>query len=194
MIAASGFGTVKLKLGSDLDEARKRVERWSSVEGIRSLRLDFNESLDRDTFVSFWRNLPSAVRQKVDFVEDPFCYDFEQWSEVAAQTKAKLALDRQAGEFGDEWSGLVVVKPAIVEQGKISALAERKPGRLVITSYMDHAIGQCWAAYVAAIHGAGLTGPAGLLTHELFESDDFSAALGRDGNVLRPPRGTGLGI
>jgi O-succinylbenzoate synthase len=193
-VAADGFDTAKLKLGPEIELELGKVENWGSAEGIERLRLDFNESLNADAFVEFWRGLSAAVRAKIDFVEDPFLYDFDQWTEIESKTGAVLALDRQVAEFGDEWPGVVVVKPATVEQSEIGILDAAKLRRLVFTSYMDHAIGQCWATYVAAIHQAGANVAAGLLTHERFETDEFFNRIQRVGNVLRPPRGTGLGF
>ena len=193
-VAESGFDAVKLKVGPDLEAALSLIEKWGSVEKMQQLRLDFNESLDAEIFVEFWQRLPEPMRAKIEFVEDPFPYDFDRWTAVEAETGAALALDRQTGDFGGEWTGTLVVKPATVPSRKLIDLAGEKLRPLVFTSYMDHAIGQCWAACVAATHQEGANALAGLLTHERFEGDGFFSDLGRDGNVLLPPRGTGLGF
>ncbi|MGZ8789795.1 MAG: hypothetical protein ACXW4P_16385 [Thermoanaerobaculia bacterium] len=61
-----------------------------------------------------------------------------------------------------------------------------------MTSYMDHAVGQFFAAYVAATHDVNPR--CGLMTHVLYEPDAFFERIERDGARLLPPRGTGIGF
>ena len=194
VIADDGFDAVKLKVGRDIDTGLDLIERWAGPEKIDRLRLDFNESLDPDLFGEFWQLLPVATQSKIEFIEDPFPYDFDRWTEIGAQMGVALALDRQACEFGLGWTDTVVLKPATVPSPRLAELVAEKSRDLVFTSYMDHAIGQCWAAYTAANCRPNVSRLAGLLTQERFESDDFFSVLGRDGSELRPPRGTGLGF
>jgi O-succinylbenzoate synthase len=194
LVAKLGLATVKLKVGADLDAAWTLVNRWSEQEKIATLRLDFNATLRADTFEEFWQGLSSVTRSKVEFVEDPFPYDRKAWQEIEVRSAVTLALDRDASGHGLEWSGPLVIKPATMSMDTITGLARTRRERLVFTAYMDHAIGQCWAAYVAAASGLGTNSIAGLLTHERFEQDEFFAQLQHDEGVLRPPRGTGLGF
>ena len=83
---------------------------------------------------------------------------------------------------------VVVVKPALED---VPATTKE----IVITSYMDHPVGQLFAAYVAATYSAGRPPPvAGLATHILFESDPFIERMQLDGARLVPPPGTGIGF
>jgi O-succinylbenzoate synthase len=196
------FDTVKLKHVSRIPD------------GVR-LRIDFNATLTADEFVRVAATLP---RERVDFVEDPCPYDEVVWRSLRAQTGLRLALDnvsafRRGGtaaravipSVSDEsgWSGggslmsravsrtrndtfdVCVIKPAVED---VPATEKE----LVVTSYMDHPVGQLGAAYVAAKHATSRR--CGLVTHVLYESDPFIEQLLLDGARLVPPAGTGVGF
>jgi O-succinylbenzoate synthase len=170
----SAFDTVKVKMSphSALD---------ASLAHYR-LRLDFNAALDAGAFLSFIESLSPEIRGAIDFVEDPCPYDPQVWTGLRERAGVRLALDR-----GDASAGVdvLVVKPAV--QG-----LPRSEKEIVITSYMDHPLGQLGAAYVAAANG--ITATCGLATHVLFESDAFIERMKLDGTRLIPPAGAGLGF
>jgi O-succinylbenzoate synthase len=95
--------------------------------------------------------------------------------------RVRLALDRATGKEAD----VLVVKPAIQEV----PTDERE---LVVTSYMDHPVGQLFAAYVAAT--TKTSDRCGLLTHLVYEPNAFSERLRIDGMRLVPPGGNGIGF
>ena len=84
-----------------------------------------------------------------------------------------------------EGADVLVIKPAIEE-------IPRTDLELVVTSYMDHPIGQLCAAYTAAT--AGINTTCGLVTHVLYESDPFIDRMRIDGTRLVPPEGMGWGF
>jgi o-succinylbenzoate synthase len=159
------FDTVKLK---SIDRIPSDV--W--------LRVDFNAQLTPEQFIYMAEALP---RDRVDFVEDPCPYDGATWTARRETTRLRLALDRFVA---DEGVDVLVVKPAVQEMPSASK-------EIVITSYMDHPVGQFFAAYVAAQHGRGTHG---LFTHVLYEPDAFIEAIRADGARLLPPEGTGIGF
>ena len=68
---------------------------------------------------------------------------------------------------------------------------------VVMTSYMDHPLGQAFAAWEAArteLLFPGLVRICGLQTHHLFEKDAFVEALGGWKPDFKVPGGTGLGF
>jgi o-succinylbenzoate synthase len=168
------FDTVKVKMspGSALDPALARYR----------LRLDFNGTLEVDAFASFVSALPAALRQAIDFVEDPCPYDAPTWRNLRTHCSVRLALDR-----GDAADGVdvLVVKPAVQE-------LPRTKKDIVITSYMDHPVGQLGAAYIAAVSAP--TSVCGLITHVLYESDPFIERMQIEGTRIVPPAGTGIGF
>jgi o-succinylbenzoate synthase len=158
------FDTVKLKRVSEVPESVR-------------IRIDFNARLTAEEFLRVAETLP---RERIDFVEDPCPYDEEVWHELRARTGMRLALDRFSGH-----ADVLVHKPALQTEWPVH-------DDVVVTSYMDHAIGQFYAAYVAATHA---TNPrCGLMTHVLYEPDAFFERVERDGARLLPPHGTGLGF
>jgi O-succinylbenzoate synthase len=185
------FDTVKLK---SIDVIPDRVR----------LRIDFNATLSPSQFVAIAATLP---RERIDFIEDPCPYDPVVWRDLRDQTGLRLALDRapSSSQHRQEclchtgskmWHrhsclcslnsyDVLILKPAIQE----IACADTE---IVVTSYMDHPIGQLCAAYAAAT--ANITSTCGLITHVLFENDPFLERMRIDGTRLVPPRGTGWGF
>ncbi len=159
------FDTVKLK---SIERIPPRVR----------LRFDFNASLTPEQFLMIAEGLPG---ERVDFVEDPCPYDGGTWSALRDATGMRLALDRFVAEEGVD---VLVVKPAI--QNIPTTTKE-----MVITSYMDHPVGQFGAAYFAAMHPASR---CGLFTHVLYEPNEFIDAIRSDGARLLPPQGIGIGF
>jgi O-succinylbenzoate synthase len=159
------FDTVKLK---GIDQVPPKVR----------LRIDFNGRLRPEEFIYMAEALP---RERVDFVEDPCPYDGPTWSALRQSTGLRLALDRGVAEEGVD---VLVVKPAVQEWPETAK-------EIVVTSYMDHPVGQLCAAYVAAIHDVGL---CGLFTHVLYEPNEFIERMHADGARLLPPQGTGIGF
>ncbi len=159
------FDTVKLK---SIETIPPRVR----------LRFDFNATLTPEQFVMIAEGLP---RERVDFIEDPCPYDAGTWSALREQTGMRLALDRFVAEEGVD---VLVVKPAIQDIPETSK-------EMVITSYMDHPVGQFGAAYFAAIHPARR---CGLFTHVLYDRNEFIERIRSDGARLLPPDGTGIGF
>ncbi|HEV7427939.1 MAG TPA: enolase C-terminal domain-like protein [Thermoanaerobaculia bacterium] len=172
------------------------------------LRIDFNGTLTAEEFVRIAATLP---RERIDFIEDPCAYDPVVWRELRAKTGLRLALDRAPSSTqhrqeclchtgnADEnpmWHrhsclcsvgsyDVLIVKPAL-EEIACSGI------EVVVTSYMDHPIGQLCAAYTAAT--ANITSTCGLITHVLFENDPFIERMRIDDTHLVPPGGTGFGF
>ena len=145
------------------------------------LRLDFNATLTPDEFEKIAASLP---RERIDFVEDPCAYNGPTWRELRKKTELRFALDRGTATDGVD---VLVVKPA-VQPMPDTAL------EIVVTSYMDHAIGQIAAAWVAATNASRVSPRCGLFTHVLFESDPFFDRIRASGACLLPPVGTGFGF
>ena len=185
------FDTVKLK---SIDVIPDRVR----------LRIDFNATLTAEEFVQIAATLP---RERIDFIEDPCPFDASIWRELRECTGLRLALDRAASSSqhrqeclchtgGEMWHrhsclcsvnsyDVLILKPALDEIPCTDA-------EVVVTSYMDHPIGQLCAAYAAAT--ANITSTCGLITHVLFENNPFIDRMRIDGTRLVPPEGSGWGF
>lgn len=188
------FDAVKLKAGKNAPAEAERINAFfalccSGEHPALRMRLDFNASLSAEEYTGFVGLLSDMARKNIDFVEDPTCYDSDEWRQLQCATNLPLALDR--GEHRHPKGGAFAVriwKPACAPPPSIN------PGeRLVVTSYMDHAIGQLFAAYEAAVF-PGKVDTCGLLTHPLFEPDPFFDLLKVIDTRLVPPSGRGLGF
>ena len=102
---------------------------------------------------------------------------------LGAETGMVLANDRHVEEDRGD-SEVLIVKPAV--NGMLNG------ERVVVTSYMDHPLGQAFAAWEAA--RAGVTEVCGLQTHGLFAANGFTEALGRVRPGFGVPEGAGLGF
>lgn len=195
-VLSEGWPAIKAKGLANHSETTRFLEacaqRFES-QGVR-LRVDFNGVLDQAAFEQFLANLPPRVRDALDFVEDPFPYDADAWAAMQQKWGVKLALDK-GWKSGTHGFDAVVVKPARRDWRTVAQTHPRHP--LVLTSAMDHALGQMFAAYEAAV--AKTEGQAldfcGLCTEHLFEKDAFFARLTSHGGHLTADRsGGGLGF
>ncbi len=166
------------------------------------LRIDFNSCLTEAQFADFMRALPSQVRGRLDFIEDPFPYDTELWTRAQHEFEVRLACDKGLKRIEDLGSsdrgyGVAVLKPGRRDWRAVIPLLPT-PVRVVMTSAMDHAIGQSFAAYEAALALKELDSRmdlCGLCTEHLFEEDEFFTRIRSHGGILEVDRsGTGLGF
>ena len=192
----AGFAAVKLKAGRDVAAAGKFLAAMVEAYPAVRWRLDFNEAPDTAEAADFLLGMDEKTRAAVDYVEDPCPYAESAWNELHRQTRVDLAVDREAAPPSTA-AQVMVIKPAIDEPMFLAEAAVRNQQRVVVTSYMDHPVGQAFAAWEAARLGLqfpGLVGLCGLQTHHLFEPDAFAGMLGPWSPVFQPPEGDGLGF
>ncbi|MEX1049807.1 MAG: enolase C-terminal domain-like protein [Akkermansiaceae bacterium] len=192
----AGFTLIKLKAGRALEAEANFLETMAAEYPALRWRLDFNESLDPGQAAEFLLALSTKVRTAIDFVEDPCPYSEPSWTELRRLTKIRLAVDRESAPASGA-AQVMVVKPAVDEPFLLAEAAVAHRQRVVLTSYMDHPLGQAFAAWEAARLGLqfpGLVDTCGLQTHHLFEPDGFSEMLGPWSPEFKVPEGTGLGF
>lgn len=192
----AGFTIVKLKAGRDLAAESAFLEAMSADYPSLKWRLDFNESPTPAAVMEFLLGLAGKTREAIDFVEDPSPYSESSWKEIRKATRVNLAVDREAAPLSSA-AQVMVVKPAVDEPFLLGEAALSHRQRVVVTSYMDHPLGQTFAAWEAARLGLqfpGLVAVCGLQTHHLFEPDAFTEALGPWSPEFKAPAGTGLGF
>lgn len=198
-VVAEGWSAIKAKGFANHGETSRFLENCARLsEGRGStlkFRVDFNGCLSPETFSKFVEFLSVRVYRQLDFVEDPFPYDAEQWQNVVTQWGVKLALDK-GWRDGTEGFDSVVVKPARRDWRVVAARHPEKT--LVLTSAMDHGLGQMYAAYEAAVARKELgprIGLCGLSTQHLFEPDGFFERIHVRGGEMKPDvQGGGLGF
>ncbi len=190
-----GFRAIKVKGFHNYGETTRFLDATTKIDRELRFRVDFNGCLEPAAFRKFVEFMPLRVYRQMDLIEDAVPYDAAVWSEVSQRWNVRLALDK-GWQHGTEGFDVVVVKPARRDWRTVRALHPGK--RLMLTSAMDHPLGQAWAAYEAAQAkvelGDGLE-LCGLVTQHLFRRDAFSECLGVSGGVLQVDRsGTGLGF
>lgn len=178
-----GFTYVKVKGGEGGGWDLRRIRLMMPMYPGLKWRIDFNENGDVNELLeelSFWSEVEKAA---IDFLEDPVPYFAGGWERLAKESGLTMALDRNLENASSD-SEVQVLKPAVQEM---------KAGpRVVVTSYMDHPLGQAFAAWEAA--RAGVKEICGLQTHRLFEPNVFIEALGNASPEFKIPEGTGLGF
>jgi o-succinylbenzoate synthase len=202
LAVAEGFGTLKLKVGAGAFEAD--LERVAAVrERVgpdTALRLDANGAWsEREALEHIARLAPHGI----ELLEQP----------IAAGDPAALARVREAAPFpiaadeavGDEAAAdallaagaadLLVLKPAALGGlqpcGRIAARARRSGVGVVVTSFLDSALGVCAALHLAASLPLERAA-AGLATSDRLLHDLAEPPACRSG-FLRVPAEPGLG-
>jgi o-succinylbenzoate synthase len=191
-----GFTAIKLKCGRDLTAEMDFLETMASEFPAIKWRLDFNETLTPEQASDFLLGLAEKTRAAIDFVEDPCPFSETAWNDLRRKTRVKLAVDREAAPLSAA-AQVMVIKPAVDEPFLLGEAAVQHNQRVVMTSYMDHPVGQTFAAWEAArleLQFPGLVGLCGLQTHHLFEPNDFTEALGPWSPDFKEPDGNGLGF
>ena len=193
---AAGFSTVKVKMGRSLDTEREfifaQAERYPELRW----RLDFNCLLGQGGVEEELMCYPQSFREKIDFLEDPCVYDKSVWKNLRTRYDIPLAVDRDVESVDGDVS-FVILKPAVNILNRVLEDAHLNSWRVVFTSYMDHPLGQTYAAWKAAIAAKqypGMVNTCGLMTHGLFEEDAFTDQMGKVKPSFTPPPGCGLGF
>ncbi len=192
----AGFSIVKMKAGRNLSSETALLEEMAGRFGGLKWRLDFNESLSPEDAEGFLGGLSEKARLMLDFVEDICPFSETTWTDLWKRHRVRLAVDMESGPQRKA-AQITVIKPAVDEPFLLGEAAMMNGQRAVVTSYMDHPLGQAFAAYEAArteVIFPGLVGICGLQTHHLFEKDAFTEALGEWGPEFKVPEGMGLGF
>lgn len=168
------FQKLKIRPGDEasfLQNASKEI-RW---------RLDFNSSFDEERCTAFLQKLQEF---QIDYIEDPLPSCPGLWKSLQAQYGIPFAADFE----NDHDAQFLVEKPAVKEPSL------EDPRRRVITSYLDHPIGQLSALYTAARIPLLRREPGGFLSHLVYKENAFSEQLLVRNGILVPPDGPGCGF
>lgn len=200
-----GFSTLKIKVGRSvaaLTEDRAVLEaQVSSLQNFR-LRFDFNSQRNVLEVQAWIESLSPALRNAIEFLEDPCQWNIGNWMTLHESTHVGLALDHDSDEIftneaspGDPVSQLLttaVVKTAVQDPSQIQNLALK----YVLTSYLDHPVGQMGAALEAgflAERAKVIT--CGLLSHTAYETNSYSEQFPSKGpQLLAPLNEAGIGF
>ncbi|MEE9607944.1 MAG: o-succinylbenzoate synthase [Myxococcota bacterium] len=200
---ARGFRTLKLKLAAhdfEFDLARVEAVRRAVGPGV-ALRLDANGA---------WKEADAALRLRalapfgVEFLEQPVGADERDGlARLCATSPFPIAADEAVRDEATAVELLkrraahrLVVKPAAVgglrAAWRIASRARSAAVPVVVTSFLDSALGRAAALHFAA----ALPGPlpdAGLATGELLR-DDLAPGARVEAGALAVPDAPGLGV
>lgn len=196
-----GFDIVKVKVGDECDVS------WLIPLGLTAsslklkVRVDVNAMLsatEADRLLEMMRGEVGSLAW-VDWLEDPCPFNVEDWRNLRRSYGVRIAFDRVADPSCRdvaEASDVLVYKAAVNRAASYSILASWSKLPVCYTSYLDHPVGQAFAAYSASVNtiGAAAIETCGLLTHQVYEETDFSARVGASGPQFIPPGGTGIGF
>jgi o-succinylbenzoate synthase len=192
MASEKGFTHFKLKMGNDLKREEELIRELIKLFPKARLRLDFNAKLSREEFISFLDRISSAI-PSIDFIEDPFSFNYASWRQIQETFSVALAADEfyKTAYGHPEAAKILIMKPAVHTLKSISS-----GQRLITTSYLDHPIGQISAAYMASLAKTSLDHDeiCGLLSHETYEMNPFSQMIDHNGPALQAVQGYGLGF
>lgn len=165
---------LKIRPGDEkafLQKASKEI-RW---------RLDFNGHFNEEQCEAF---LPQLKEFQIDYIEDPLPSRPGLWQSLQKKHGIPFAADFEQNNE----AALVIEKPAARKP------VERDPRRKVVTSYLDHPIGQLSALFTAASSPQLRKEPGGFASHLVYESNAFSERLTVENGSLLPPGGPGFGF
>ncbi len=188
-----GYNRVKIKLGKDLAKETPLLKAFLSILPEQcQVRLDFNGRLTRESFEQILHVFENE-QHKIEFYEDPFPYEAAAWAEVQQKHGITLACDfgSERGVGNAESATYLVVKPAVQDANFI-----RGSQKIVVTSYLDHPLGQMAAAYVAGQLKKQFPTQietCGLLSHLVYEPNVFSSMLPKGPDFVAIT-GTGFGF
>ena len=199
-VRTSGFTTLKMKVGFDLDEEAKFVVRTIKQNPVL-MRLDFNARVGYDEFIRFMAQIGPTERAKIEFVEDPMPWNHQAWIEAAKLVT--LAADHEMQNINlDKIKGsvpfkVVVIKPARQDVEKLVKTIDRHALKMVITSSMDHPVGIAHAGLVAAelkkFYPNTLL-DCGCLTLRTYRPNEFTMRVMTQGPYITGVAGTGIGF
>jgi O-succinylbenzoate synthase len=183
----NGFTYFKFKLGDQLSTEENLVKEIVKLLPNAKIRLDFNAKIDYSQFISFLdRN--DSIKNNIDFVEDPFDYDYARWKQVQETYHITLAADKfyKDAQGNPEAAKVLILKPAV---HTLKPFDDTQ--KIIVTSYLDHPFGQMTAAYTAA---KICNDPCGLLSHVAYEESPFASMIANQGPDVLPVDGSGFGF
>jgi len=198
-LKADGFESVKVKVGRDL---KKEAEFISLLgrDGAFKVRLDFNAVGTWQTYERFMSSLDKVALQRVQYVEDPFPFDVQAWTE--AKRFAPIAIDSQLAKVdlkklrGKPFD-VVILKPVKTDVNAILHQSVIHDFKITVSSYMDHPVGVIHALAIASelkkAHPQRIL-DAGCMTLKLFQMDSYAAEVVTSGPFLKRPAGKGIGF
>lgn len=195
-LAEAGFGTVKVKVGTDGDPERIEAVRHACGEAV-ALRIDANGAWGEDEAA---RALAELGEAGLELAEQP-CETAEETARLRPRVRVPLVLDESVASAADadraeRLGACDAVTLKLAKVGGVHAalhVAQRVPAYL--SSALDSPLGIAGAAHAAQVLPA--RGFAAGLAHGLATSGLFADNVADDSALRGPaitPTGPGLGV
>jgi O-succinylbenzoate synthase len=199
-VIPAGFTTAKLKI------THEDIHRWDEVERFfvkfpqMLWRLDFNGLFNtiKDAH-SFWDHVSPAAKERIEFLEDPYHADLMEMPDaLSVFDGTDVAVDRNPTPVALDLAQVWVIKPVYFSPDYLFSEARSFSGKVVITSNMDHPLGQITALHATQrlqkTLGTRLL-PGGLLTQDLYQTHEHRSWVKQQGECLWPTQtGAGWGL
>ncbi|MBC7421616.1 MAG: hypothetical protein H7328_12885 [Bdellovibrio sp.] len=173
--------TLKIKGDADIQSLARFIH---ALPVTAKLRIDFNNSLDSESFESFLGKIFLAV-DRIEYIEDPVAYEIELWS--GWNQMIPLAWDFQTVSPAPHSYSYRIVKPTRTE---IPVKVD-----YTLTSDMSHPVGLAHGLRIAQNFALN---PSGFLTLDLFEETAFHKYFVKTENQLNfsvaALKDTGIGM
>ena len=192
----NGFTAVKLKSGRSVAREAEQLNEFARAWPELRWRLDFNSAASFGDVLVFLECLRESTVERIDYIEDPCVFREDHWLALREVSGVRLAMDRDVSPERHE-PDVLVIKPVVVDPVGYHRAAAENAQWLVVTSAMDHPLGQAYAAFEAgrlSVGAVNYLAACGLQTHGLFEADAFSERLGPVKPGFQSPGGSGLGF
>lgn len=176
----AGFTHVKVKMGARLKEETDALVSLAYSTGLL-WRIDMNGRLSETEFVSWWRSVDDAVKERIDFIEDPI-------------SGGSLSV---RGPWANDWKTQEGARIRVLKPARESIDDLHTYERVIFTHGLDHPLGQAAATWAAAqfySRHPKMTEVCGLAGADAYERDDFSKSWFCEGPRLKPTAGTGFGF
>jgi O-succinylbenzoate synthase len=194
-IFSQGFDRIKIKLGRDPENEAILLNALARrLQGRALLRLDFNSILSPEIWRAFVASLTDSALQSIEFVEDPVVWSAQSGFGPSPE-RPSLAVDRDSDSVTESaiCPPYFIIKPAVSDVGAILQRARAWQKHIVFTSYLDHPLGQLWAAWAAATAARSMSvETCGLLSQGAYEDSVFSSLIVAQGPKLDPRNTIGI--
>jgi len=150
-----GFRVFKLKIGQNLENEIRVINRNTLIYPAVKWRLDGNIRMTFHDWTVFWSRLTDEAKAQVEYVEDPFIFELDHW--VEASKVVPIALDF-ALELDDhrifdatrkKAFQIYIVKPSRQQIDRVSKILP-KDIKLSVTSQLGHLVDSIWSGWVHA--------------------------------------------
>lgn len=188
--ALEGFTHLKYKV-DNLDPTLSEQILRADPERYFSWRLDCNEKFSERQFLA-WGRLLDPVRERIDFIEDPFPFEPESWLRCA-HAGWNFAADRQArvALCTEGLSCTIICKPhPFFFTLPVRARFSR---RMIVTSNLAHPVDQIMGEALREVIDPENKETHGLLAHLSYEKNLWNSSLCVVETSLQRPEGTGCG-